>query len=200
MVYPLMKDEALKNEINENLYMIDLDGLYELWVVENDISNTNDLHLLRNHFTNAVIHAYYDLLRSYTPDIASILISSPPPFSFTQIKSFSNNYLGKLYFFKQFEAVTGCAKIRASRFNDLVQRGAVSGVVLEFDKFVKKVNESERYPEWVARFILISGGKEFSILEPSHLKEYILVDDSDEVILLYLVFDYVDCRYSDFIS
>jgi hypothetical protein len=52
----------------------------------------------------------------------------------------------------------------------------VYGIRLRFEKFTKKENA-----EWVAKFTILNNGKDVSVLEPSSLKEFILVEDNQEV-------------------
>jgi len=163
--------------LEQDIENIDLEDIYALWVsAQSPKSRTNEAHLLRVDFGCAVIKAYYEILKESTDDIASKLIFTPQIFTFTEIKAFRHHFLGKLYFFKQFEAVTECSKIRSSRVKDFIQGEAVCGIRLQFEKFIKKDGS-----EWIARFIILSNGKEISVLEPNSLKDFILVEDNPEV-------------------
>lgn len=177
LVKPKLKDEELLNSLEQHIEDIDLEDIYATWVSsQSSTSKINAAHLHRIDFGIAVIKSYYELLKESTDDIASKLIFTPQVFTFTEIKAFGHNYLGKLYFFKQFEAITECAQIRSSRVKDLIQGEAVYGIRLQFEKFTKKEGS-----EWVAKFVILSNGKEVSVLEPRSLKDFILVEDNPEV-------------------
>jgi len=177
LVKPKLSDRELLDSLEQDIENIDLEDIYALWVsAQSPKSRTNEAHLLRVDFGCAVIKAYYEILKESTDDIASKLIFTPQIFTFTEIKAFRHHFLGKLYFFKQFEAVTECSKIRSSRVKDFIQGEAVCGIRLQFEKFIKKDGS-----EWIARFIILSNGKEISVLEPNSLKDFILVEDNPEV-------------------
>src|SRR5262249_23669525 len=99
-----------------------------------------------------------------------------PIFTFTEIKAFSNHYLGKLYFFKQFEAITECTRTRSNRIEDFTRNEYVHGTQLQFKRFVTK-DDSE---EWIVEFVIISNGKG-CLLEPNLLKKFILTENNPEV-------------------
>jgi DNA replication ATP-dependent helicase Dna2 len=177
LVKPKLKDEELINSLEQHIEDIDLEDIYAIWVsARSSIQKINAAHLYRVDFGIAVIRSYYELLKESTDDIASKLIFTPPIFTFTEIKAFGHNYLGKLYFFKQFEAITECAQIRSGRIKDLIQGEAVYGIRLQFEKFSKKEGS-----EWIAKFVILSNGKEVNVLEPRVLKDFILVEDNPEV-------------------
>ncbi|RGB24110.1 hypothetical protein C1646_773556 [Rhizophagus diaphanus] len=73
----------------------------------------NELHLLRTKFVNAIIRAYYKLLKNSTNYISFILIFTPPIFTLTKFKEFKHNYLD----FMQGEAVYG-SKLKFEEFCD----------------------------------------------------------------------------------
>ncbi|CAB4389659.1 unnamed protein product [Rhizophagus irregularis] len=191
LVKPKLKDEELLNSLEQHIELIDLEDIYATWVSsQSSTSKINSAHLHRVDFGIAVIKSYYELLKESTDDIASKLIFTPQVFTFTEIKAFGHNYLGKLYFFKQFEAITECAQIRSSRIKDLIQGEAVYGIRLQFEKFTKKEGS-----EWVAKFVILSSGKEVSVLEPRTFKDFILVEDNPEGVLKAILFP--DMRYRD---
>ncbi|CAG8643149.1 9136_t:CDS:2, partial [Cetraspora pellucida] len=193
MVKPTLEDRqelliALEPEISK----IDLEDIYATWISENmsedEISKS---HLFRAEFVNAVIQAYYTLVNKSTDDIASKLLFSPPTFVFSEIRSFFHNYLGKLHFFKQFEAAITYSRTKAVRLRDFSQSEPKNGLRVKIDKFVKK----EDGHEWTVRFIVINCDNEFHVLEPSPIKEFILVDDTPEGILEAIRFS--DMKYKD---
>ncbi|PKC66649.1 P-loop containing nucleoside triphosphate hydrolase protein [Rhizophagus irregularis] len=172
----LSNDQELLNSLEQHITKIDLENIYTSWVSEQSSAQQKiqEAHLLRIKFVNAVMKAYYKLLKESTDnDIASILIFTPPIFTFTEIKSFNNHYLGKLYFFKQYEAITECMRIRSKRIKDFTQDESIRGVQLRYERFINKVNN-----EWIVKFTIINNEKDASLLEPSSFKTFILVEDS----------------------
>ncbi|RIA90627.1 hypothetical protein C1645_823167 [Glomus cerebriforme] len=94
-------------------------------------------YLSKIKFENAVIKAYHELLKESTDDIASKLIFTPPIFTFTEIKMFRYHYLGKLYFFNQFEVITECSRTRSDRIKDLINgKGASPLESSSYNKFI----------------------------------------------------------------
>ncbi|CAG8436837.1 10403_t:CDS:10 [Funneliformis mosseae] len=179
LVKPKLHDQELLNSLEQHIEDIDLEDIYALWVAaRSPISRTNEAQLLRVDFGCAVIKAYYELLKESTEDISSKLLFTPQVFTFTEIKAFKHHFLGKIHFFKQFEAVTDCARIRSARIKDFLQGEAVYGIRLQFEKFTKKDGQ-----EWIAKFNLLSRGREGNILEYNALKEFILVEDNPEGVL-----------------
>ncbi|CAG8586544.1 6755_t:CDS:10, partial [Racocetra fulgida] len=193
MVKPTLEDKqelltALESEISK----IDLEDIYAAWISENvNEDEISKSHLLRAEFVNAVIQAFYALVYKSTGDIASKLLFSPPTFVFSEIRSFFHNYLGKLHFFKQFEAAITYSRTKAVRLKDFAQNETKSGLRVKFDKFMKKENGAG----YTARFIVLNCDNEFHVLEPSAIKEFILVDDTPEGILEAIRFS--DMRYKD---
>ncbi|RIA89830.1 hypothetical protein C1645_806056 [Glomus cerebriforme] len=191
LVKPKLKDQELLDSLEQYIEKIDLEDIYALWVsAQSSASRINEAHLQRVDFGMAVIRAYYELLKESTDNIASKLIFTPPSFTFTEIKSFGHHYLGKLYFFKQFEAISECTQIRSGRIKDFIQGEAIYGIRLQFERFTKKEGS-----EWIARFAILSNGKEVSVLEPRTLKDFILVEDNPEGVLKAILFP--DMKYRD---
>jgi DNA replication ATP-dependent helicase Dna2 len=170
LVKPTLKDI----KIFKDTEVVELESIFSLWVTGSlnpEIEIINELHLLRIDFVNATIRAYYELLKKSTNDISSILIFKPPIFTLTKSVKFKNNYLGKLYFFKQYEAITKCNQYRFDRIRDFMQGEAVYGSKLRFEELN---SESE-----IARFTLLSNnGKE---LESSSYRSFILIEDNSQV-------------------
>ncbi|CAJ0854432.1 13391_t:CDS:2, partial [Entrophospora sp. SA101] len=190
MVRPKLEDEQLLELLNEQAKNIDLEEIYSSWISSKceEVIGLNKAHLLRNDFANAVIKVYYMLLKEYTDDISSKLLFAPSPFKFAEIRSFKNDYLGKIYFFKQYEAITESKQVRSGRFADYVSDEAKNGILLQLDKFINKSGS-----EWVMRFDVLSDGKVGSLLEKSNLKEFILVEDTMKGILEAIKFP--DMKY-----
>ncbi|CAI2164758.1 18981_t:CDS:10 [Funneliformis geosporum] len=179
LVKPKLHDQELLDSLEQHIEDIDLEDIYALWVsARSPVSRTSEAQLLRVDFGCAVIKAYYELLKESTEDISSKLLFTPQVFTFTEIKAFKHHYLGKIHFFKQFEAVTDCAKIRSARIKDFIQGEAVYGIRIQFEKFTKKEGQ-----EWIAKFNILSRGREGNVLEYNALKEFILVEDNPEGVL-----------------
>ncbi|RGB34330.1 P-loop containing nucleoside triphosphate hydrolase protein [Rhizophagus diaphanus] len=196
LVKPMLSnDQELLNSLEQHIMNIDLENIYTSWVSEQSSTQQEiqKVHLLRIEFVNAVIKAYYKLLKESTNnDIASILIFTPPIFTFTEIKSFNNHYLGKLYFFKQYEAITECSRIRSKRIKDFTQDESMRGVQLRKERFITKVNDE--YNEWIVKFTIINYDKDASLLEPSSFKTFILVEDSPKGLLNAIKFSDMEYR------
>ncbi|PKY29828.1 P-loop containing nucleoside triphosphate hydrolase protein [Rhizophagus irregularis] len=190
LVKPKLKDEKLLNSLEQHIKDIDLEDIYARWVSsQSSISEINAAQLLKVDFGIAVISSYYELLNESTNDVDLKLLFTPPVFTFTEIKAFENNYLGKLYFFKQFEAITECARTRSSRINDLMQGETVYGIRLKFKEFTNMKKD-------VAKFVILSNQKEVSVLEPnSTFKDFIVVKDNPEDVLKAIHFP--DMKYRD---
>ncbi|GBC07119.1 hypothetical protein RclHR1_07270004 [Rhizophagus clarus] len=170
----LSNDQELLNSLEQHM-SIDLDYIYNSWVSENSSKQIiQDIHLLRIMFGSAVIRAYYKLLKKSIVNIDSILIFNPPIFTFTEIKAFRNHYLGKLYFFKQFEAIIDCTKTRSTRIKDFTQDESMRGIQLKFK------TESKNK---ILKFTVINNNKEGSLSEHNSFKRYILVEDNPAGIL-----------------
>ncbi|CAG8811511.1 8866_t:CDS:2, partial [Cetraspora pellucida] len=152
MVKPVFKDnQELLIELEPHIFNIDLEDIHSMWASGNVIKDEiNKSHLFRSEFVNIVIQAYYTLLNKSTNNVASILIFSPQVFTLSKFRSFNHHYLGKLYFFKQFEAITTCSRIKLDRFKDFVQGEAIYGIRVKFDKIIKENSELE------ASFIVLS--------------------------------------------
>ncbi|CAB5216469.1 unnamed protein product [Rhizophagus irregularis] len=142
LVKPTLKDSKYnfiiikKNDDFKDIEYAELENIFKLWAPGylNSLKIINDLHLLRNDFANAIIRAYYELLKKSTNDISSILIFIPPKFTLTEVENFKNNYLGKLYFFKQYEAIKKCNRHRSDRIKDFMYGEAVYGSELQFEE------------------------------------------------------------------
>ncbi|CAG8514639.1 43143_t:CDS:10 [Gigaspora margarita] len=176
MVKPILKDQELLKNLESHIFNIDLENIYFKW--DSDIvtkETINQSHLYRSEFVNAVIQAYYTLLKKLTNDIASKLIFYPQEFVLSKVKSFRNHYLGKLYFFKQFEAITTCSRIKEDRLNDFIKGETINGIRVKLEKFVKKENY-----EWIVSFIVLNHDSKSFVPEPKTFKEYILVNDTME--------------------
>ncbi|CAG8504339.1 2545_t:CDS:10 [Diversispora eburnea] len=192
MVRDTIKDEDLHNTLDSEINSIDLEDIYAIWVSSSEVAEyeINNAHKFRTYFENAVIQAYYELLAHSQYDIKSKLLFSPPPFNFTEVRAFRHHYLGKLYFFKQFEAVTSCSQQRYGRIKDFIYGDVFSGLRLKLDKFLKKEGS-----EWVASFEILSGGNEVGTFESKTFKEFILVDDSQEGVMEAIRFP--DMKFQD---
>ncbi|CAB4431183.1 unnamed protein product [Rhizophagus irregularis] len=121
-----------------NIEDLELENIFTLWVsgrLDPKLNIINKLHLLRTNFVNAIIRAYYKILKNSTNYISSILIFTPPIFTLTKFKEFKHNYLGKLCFFKQFEAITECSQNKYDRIRDFMQGEVVYGSKLKFEEF-----------------------------------------------------------------
>ncbi|CAB4398827.1 unnamed protein product [Rhizophagus irregularis] len=181
LVKPTLKDEYNFKDIED----IELENIFALWVsgrLDPKLNIINKLHSLRTNFVNATLRAYYKLLENSTNYISSILIFTPPIFTLTKFKEFKHNYLGKLCFFKQFEAITECNQNKYDRIRDFMQGEAVYGSKLKFEEFCNSET---------ARFTLLSNnGKE---LESSLYKSFILVEDNSEAVLKAIQFS--DMKY-----
>jgi DNA replication ATP-dependent helicase Dna2 len=182
----LSNDQELLNSLEKHIKNIDLENIYALWISEK--SSTQEIqnaHLLRIMFGNAVIKSYYELLKESTNDITSKLIFTPPIFTFTEIKAFNNHYLGKLYFFKQFEAITECMRIRSNRIKDFTQDVSIRGVQLRCERFITK----KKYNEWIVKFTIINNGNEtINLSEPNPFNKFILVNDDSKVSINLSIF------------
>ncbi|KAF0444406.1 P-loop containing nucleoside triphosphate hydrolase protein [Gigaspora margarita] len=193
MVKPTLKDQELIKNLESHIFNIDLENIYLKWdsgIVTEDTINQS--HLYRSEFVNAVIQAYYTLLKKLTNDIAFKLLFYPQEFVLSKVKSFSNHYLGKLYFFKQFEAITTCSRIKEDRLNDFIQGEAINGIRVKLEKFVEKENKETN--EWTALFEVLNNDSKFFVLESKTFKEYILVDDTMEGTLDAIRFPDLKCK------
>ncbi|CAB4409234.1 unnamed protein product [Rhizophagus irregularis] len=173
----------LEHVLKENI-AIYVPGFYrfiDIWqqLVKPTLSNDQELlNSLEQHIMNIkylYFMAYYKLIKESTDDITSKLIFTPPIFTFTEIKAFRNHYLGKLYFFKQYEAITECMRIRSSRIKDFTQDESICGVQLRYERFIEKEWIDN---EWIVKFTIINNEKDASLLEPSLFKKFILVEDN----------------------
>ncbi|CAG8715862.1 20934_t:CDS:10, partial [Dentiscutata erythropus] len=193
MVKPTLEDnKELLTTLEPEISKIDLEDIYATWISENGNENEiNKYHLLRAVFVNVVIQAFYALVKKSTDDISSKLLFSPPAFVFSEIRSFINNYLGKLYFFKQFEGAMTYYRTKAVRQKDLVLGETKCGLRVKADRFLKKDEKSV----WILQCIVLNCENEFHVLEPSSMKEFILVEDTAEGILEAIRFS--DMEYKD---
>ncbi|CAG8439802.1 2567_t:CDS:10 [Acaulospora morrowiae] len=191
MVRHTIEDEDLRRDLDSEINAIDLENIYAIWssckVAEYEINNS---HKFRLSFINAVIQAYYALLAKSGYDIESKLLFSPPPFTLTEVRTFRHHYLGKLYFFKQFEAFSQCSQLKSGRMKDLILGEAVSGLRVKLEKFVKREGD-----EWIACLEVMSSGNELSLLESKSLKEFILVDDTPEARGVLEAIRFPDMKY-----
>ncbi|RIB13284.1 hypothetical protein C2G38_1747950 [Gigaspora rosea] len=170
MVKPTLKNDQELNSLDPS--NIDLESIYATWDSMNKERINKNL-LFRTEFVNVAIQAYYSLLKKFTDNIASILIFSPQKFKFSEVQKFNHHYLGKLYFFTQFEAVTSSSQKRADRLKDFVQGEAICGILLEFDEFVE-----ENHNETIAQFIVCD--ETSHKLETNNFTNFILTEDSAE--------------------
>jgi DNA replication ATP-dependent helicase Dna2 len=176
LVKPKLSDDQELNSLEErDILSIDLENIHDSWVSkQSSVEEIKKAHLLRNNFGNAVIKAYYELLKESIKDIDSVLIFTPPIFTFTEIKPFNNHYLGKLYFFKQFEAITQCKQIRSSRIKDFTQDEPIRGAKL---RFVGEVNNDKT----TMKFTVLNNGKMTSLSETTSFYKFILVENDRKV-------------------
>ncbi|RIB26034.1 hypothetical protein C2G38_2164525 [Gigaspora rosea] len=195
MVKPVLEDnKELLTALEPEISKIDLEDIYAIWISENvNEDEINKYHLLRAVFANVVIQAIYALVKKSTDDISSKLLFSPPAFVFSEIRSFINNYLGKLYFFKQFEAAITYYRTKSVRHKDLVLGEIKSGLRVKADRFLRK-EEKEKSSTWILQCIILNCDNEFHVLEPSNIKEFILVDDTAEGILEAIRFSDMDYK------
>ncbi|CAG8823046.1 23120_t:CDS:2, partial [Gigaspora margarita] len=169
MVMPTLENSQVLNNLESYIDKIDLENIYAKWVEDEAV---NTLLLMRSEFINYVIKSYYALLKSSTNDIASILIFSPQKFGFSDVRDFNHHYLGKLYFFKQFEAFTSSNQKKRDRLKDLAQGEATCKI-----RFDKIIDELDIY-ESIAQFIVCD--KESFTFEATGFKKFILVEDNSE--------------------
>ncbi|CAG8650801.1 7680_t:CDS:10, partial [Acaulospora colombiana] len=191
MVRHTINDEELCGKFDSEISCISLENIYANWasrkVAEYEV---NYFHESRLIFINQVIHSYYALLAESKSDIGSVLLFSSPPFVLTEVRTFRHQHLGKLYFFKQFEAVTMCSQLRSGRMKDLILDESASGVRVRIVKFIKK----ESF-EWVVRLEILDGDNESNLSLSKSLKEYILVDDNREASGVLEAIRFPDMKY-----
>lgn len=177
MVKHITNDGCIFRKLDNDAASIELENIYTMWVSQGNIMLAiNNLHKTRLEFVNAIIQSYYSLISKSNFDVKFKLLFLPPPFNFIKTKIFNNYYLGKLYFFKHFEASTFCLQQKMKRIKDLNSNRLTCGLRVKFIKFLKKEGT-----EWIARLEVLENNEKTIVLEPNILKEFILVEDSPEV-------------------
>ncbi|RUP47523.1 hypothetical protein BC936DRAFT_145649 [Jimgerdemannia flammicorona] len=168
---------------------LDNSQIYEQWMARSTEKEINDLHVSRNEITQLVLRSFRSLAARYssatnTP-LNAIFLFSPPLFAFSSTRKFKSTSLAKLYFFKQYEAVTSCEQMRQNRFLGLTgeDEDNLGGIRLRFEKYEEIESPVLKKKSLVGRFTLVARGDGSAppdVLEPTSMSNYILVDDSVE--------------------
>ncbi|CAG8549984.1 1569_t:CDS:10 [Funneliformis mosseae] len=175
LVVPKMHDQVLLRSLKPHVKHIDFECIFTFWHSAGP-KQVNKFQLLRIDFGYAVIEAYYELLKeSINDNSTSKLIFDAPEFTLASTKTFKNNYLGKLYYFKLLEARAECKDKKSQRMSDYLQNESAYGIKIQFEKFIN-IN-SDR----VTLFTTLSNEQELE--SDRHYKQFMLVEDSPEGIL-----------------
>ncbi|CAG8607376.1 17730_t:CDS:10 [Funneliformis caledonium] len=175
LVVPKLHDQVLLRSLKPHVKYIDFESIFTFWHSAGP-KQVNKFQLLRIDFGYAVIEAYYDLLKESINDNSTFkLIFDAPEFTLASTKTFKNNYLGKLYYFKLLEARVECKDKKPQRMSDYLQNESAYGIKIQFEKFIN-IN-SDR----VTLFTTLSNEQELE--SDRHYKQFMLVEDSPEGIL-----------------
>lgn len=190
MVEPVLVSSNASNQLGDlrrALPHVDSGQIHERWISSPPRSSIDSLHSSRVSIASHILFAFRSLASRYCVSakiaLSTIFLFSPPPFAFPKTREFQSPYLSKLYFFKQYEAVTACNQIRHERFRGIGgdEREDLGGVLIMFQGYDEIESPVLKKKSLVGKFKLVEGTRSPYVLEPTGMNDYILVEDSVEV-------------------
>ncbi|RUS14846.1 hypothetical protein BC937DRAFT_93240 [Endogone sp. FLAS-F59071] len=188
-------------DLRRALPHVDSGQIHERWISSPPRSSIDSLHSSRVSIASHILSAFRSLASRYCVSagisLSTIFLFSPPPFAFPKTREFRSSYLSKLYFFKQYEAVTACDQIRHERFRGIGgdEGEDLGGVLMMFEGYDSIESPVLKKKSMVGKFKLVDGTRSPYVLEPTGMNDYILVEDSVEGALEAIHFpDILYCR------
>ncbi|CAO3628959.1 unnamed protein product [Mucor fragilis] len=193
-----------EEELVEALSGLDLNEIYTHWKTPgNDIACATEL-LVSKRFTRLqeIMSTYWRLATEYMHTTGTDLFPLKcKPFKWPTLKTFNNQILAKLVFFKQLECIKSCDEVRMDRIRDLsklehhvsVNETTLGGLVLEY-KY--SVGSDFDYDHTFSVSPELNGPhvqQKMDSLKMDKFKQYILVPDDKEGIIETIV--YPDLQY-----
>ncbi|KAI8578590.1 hypothetical protein K450DRAFT_246575 [Umbelopsis ramanniana AG] len=171
--------------------------IYQKWesgqYINHDMKNRMKIYF-------KVVQRYKGLARNYQRHIepgVNLFLLSPGEVRIARTRAFNSSYIGKLYFFKMFEAVTACEKKRKERFKgfeeDEEEKGGVHILFLGFEDVESPTLKTKSKAGRFAVIPRCDDDRPMDMLKVTTMLEYILVENSDEGALEAILFP--DLKY-----